>query len=109
MTSADEDDFVYVYVFVRRDIPVADQVCQAIHAGIEAGANFCNLGAKPHLCFLMVNDIAELVKVEAICQKRDVPYVIVDEPDDNLGLTAIATAPIGKKQGRCFMQYSLWK
>jgi siroheme synthase (precorrin-2 oxidase/ferrochelatase) len=108
MTSAAEETR-YVYVFTRIDMPVQDQVCQAIHAGIEAGAQYADKNTKPHLAFCTVPDVAELVKIEETCQKRNIAYVLIDEPDDNLGFTAIATEPIAKSQGKYFMQYPLWR
>lgn len=105
----------YCYVFIRQNIPLADQICQVAHACLEAGRRF----APPehaNLVLLAVNDEKSLLKVEEKCKKHGVNYAITFEPDPietggtgQMGHTCVATGPISGETRNTFRNYNLWK
>ena len=98
----------YFYVFVRQDIPLADQLCQVAHACLAAGKRFRHPN-HTNLVLLSVPDLPALKEVEDRCVKHQVGYFINFEPDDDMQETSIATEPVAGERRRLFSQYRLWK
>lgn len=98
----------YFYVFVRTDIPPADQMCQAIHAAATAGKWFKHANTTNLVC-LGVPSLDELKKVEDKCSKHDIQFFTHFEPDDDLKECALATATVFDEKRRVFSGYPLWK
>ncbi len=94
------------YVFVRTDIPIADQIVQSCHSSMKAGEYFGNSDCA--LVLLQIKNVNDLHEVKKLCIHSDIDYVEFIEPDDNMGLTSIATKPINKNKGKVFSSYKLW-
>lgn len=100
-------DQPYFYVAVRKDIPVADQVCQVAHACANAGESFPVIGG----CFLVllqVKDKSELIKMSEQLRGEDIQHYLNHEPDDDMGFTALATSSVMGEKRRVFRKYRLW-
>jgi hypothetical protein len=98
----------YVYVFVRTDIPLADQSVQVAHVCLEAGNRFSQPENPSHLVLLAVSSQARLLDTASKIDLTGHPYVIFFEPDHDLGFTAICTGPLAGKLRRLFRRYPLW-
>ncbi len=83
-----------VYVLVRTDLDLADQVVQVGHACFEAGQRFGQSGPTPLLVVLAVGAEAEMAGALEEIRLRGVKAVGFIEPDRGLGLTAACTEPI---------------
>lgn len=95
-------------MFVRTDIPVADQLVQACHASIEVGARFHH----PHGCHLVLlavpNERALLTAVARL-EWHNICFTLFHEPDNNIGNSAACTQPLDATQRRHLRKYNLWQ
>lgn len=100
----------YIYVFVRTDLPLEQQVVQAIHAGTEAGHSFDRVSVEASsLILLQVPNKEKLEVALARTIERGVRCEAFNEPDWDYGLTAFATEPIFGDRRKVFNKYKLWK
>ena len=100
-------------MFVRKDIPLADQIVQVGHSCMEAGTTF---QPPPHtnMVLLAVEDETALLKaLESISPVR---YEVFFEPDPiddsskgSMGYTAACTEPISGDKRRLFRKFRMWK
>ena len=101
----------YLYVFVRKDLTIQDQMCQACHASQISGAHY-GCPENCHIVVLEVLDEKELLVTSLICSKAKIQYIIFDEPsnaeNEALGFTALATEPISQNKRQYFSKYKLW-
>ena len=104
-----------VYVMVRSDLPVHQQIVQVGHAAFNAGKHF-GVGLDddgPNMVVVVAPDEDYLRKVADKVEIKT-PIARFAEPDDfgqgeNTQMTAFATAPVGRNQGRkLFWNDSLW-
>ena len=96
----------YIYVFIRKDLPLPQQVVQSSHACIEAAKSFLdNELEHPHLVVLGVKGEQQLYNSAQKLDKAGVRYRVFIEPDRNNEATAIATEPIFGEQRRLFRNY----
>lgn len=98
----------YVYVLVRTDLSPAQQGVQACHAAMTATAAFGGLTHDTRLAMLAVDGPHELQRWIERLDRKDVPFKTFWEPDHNTGWSALATAPIGRKDGRVFAGLKPW-
>jgi len=103
-----EDFYMYYYVFVRKDLSHADAMCQVSHASALAGKSFA-LPEGCNLVLLQVADKQALLKVIDLLKLKNIKYEFHDEPDDNLGLTCVATEGIYHEKRRFLSNFPLWK
>lgn len=82
----------YIYIFVRKDISLEQQLVQAAHVACVAGEKFND--SDSHMVLLSVSDIDELMYVSHQLDFCEIQHAIFFEPDNNMGNSAIATAPI---------------
>lgn len=102
------------YLWVRTDIPPADQIVQAAHAAQEAGGRW----GVPGGCRLVVFAVEGREALQAareFCELRNVPTVVFDEPDpvaaggEPMGHTALCTAPLPNEARTLFRRFRLWR
>ena len=103
-------DHPYTYIFIREDIPLAQQLVQASHAALEAGFTF----DKPHktssIIMIGAKDKDDLYKIGERLDKHGIRHHMFFEPDFDMGHSAIATEPIHDlKTRRLMRKYSLYK
>lgn len=99
----------YVYILVRTDIPIAQQMVQASHAALEAGFAFSSEVPvrNTHLVVCAVPDEAALLKASAQLDRHDLGHHLFFEPDDGMGHSALATRPVYGAERRLLRGYPL--
>lgn len=86
----------YVYIVVRKDIKQEYLAPQLCHAALGAGYSFDRPEITTHLVLLQVDTKMELDMVAQGLQAEGVPFEEFYEGFGNMGLTALATAPMPK-------------
>jgi hypothetical protein len=94
---------------VRTDLPLATQLVQVGHACLHAGATFPQPTLPAHLVVLAVPSGGALQDALDRAAARGIPYCVFYEPDDQLGLTAAASAPLTGAARQVFRRYPLWQ
>jgi hypothetical protein len=98
-----------VYVLVRVDIPLADQIVQAGHACLEAGFKYDRPDRIIHLVLLQVGSERQLRERLSRLDAAGIGYVPFHEPDDGMGCTAACTEPLAGLYRRVFHGMRLWE
>jgi hypothetical protein len=99
-------------VFVRQDIPLAQQIVQSNHATFEIARRLQqpqNLDETPSCIVIGVPDKTALFRVIEKLRKHDIQHEVFYEPDFGMGLSAVATVPLEQAQRRCLSNYRLWR
>jgi hypothetical protein len=100
----------YFYVFIRQDLPLADQLCQSNHAAFAVSQLVPDFETIPHIVLIGVSNKEELESTINLLVSKDIKFAAFYEPDHDHGLTAIATAPIKDSKTReALSHYTLWK
>lgn len=100
----------YVYVFVRQDIPLAQQLVQAGHAAFEAGLRFHSPDLPiSSLIALSAPDRKALLRAAHKLRHLGIAHHIFFEPDFEMGESALATEPLFGKARDPLRGYPLWK
>lgn len=100
----------HFYVFVRRDLSLSQQMCQAAHAAHEAGIHLSNKdNGISSVVICSIPNEQELLKVQDKLAQRNIKTVTFREPDIENQATAIATEPISSDVRRYLSSYPLWK
>ncbi len=99
-------------MFVRQDIPLAQQIVQSNHATFEVARRLQSdqdLDVTPSCIVIGVPDKAALFRVIEKLRSNDIEHQVFYEPDFNMGLSAAATVPLGQGQRRVLSNYRLWR
>lgn len=96
-------------MFVRKDLSIPQQMCQAAHAAHEAGIHLGDKNSISSVVICTIPNEQELLKLHAKLAQRDIRAVTFREPDIENQITAIATEPIGPEARRYLSSYPLWK
>jgi hypothetical protein len=97
----------YTYLFVRKDLSIAQQMVQASHAALDAGKAFEGNGGT-NLVLIGVTDLHELREVARYLEITQVDHVMFFEPDIDQH-TAIATSPLTtNRERRLLRKYRLY-
>lgn len=104
-----QEEKKYVYIFVRKDISLEQQLVQAAHAALEAGFTFQKPKNTAFLVLIAVETQEKLLKTADTLEKQGIKTVLFFEPDDNMGYSAFATEPIDENNRRPFRRFRLWK
>lgn len=99
-----------MYVFVRTDLPLAQQMVQAAHAAAEAGRSFY----RPEhgiasLIVLAVPNLAALYQAGRRLELHGIAHDMFFEPDWDTGHSAIGTRPLADAERPLLRNYPLWK
>lgn len=81
------------YIVVRRDLPLAQIVVQACHAAMEMGTGQNACLEPVHLAVVTVENQDELMKAVKGLEMDGCTYELFEEPDDDMGYTALCTYP----------------
>lgn len=100
-------DNQYMYVFVREDLSVAQQIVQTSHATYEVGS-VVGLSKSPNFVLIGVKSEPHLHQVREMLQEHQIDCKMFFEPDINQH-TAIATEPITGDSRKLFKKYELFK
>lgn len=96
-----------MYVFVRRDLSIAQQIIQSAHATFEVGL-VEDISKSPNFVLIGVDNLQHLRNVERVLQAGGIGYNIFFEPDVDQH-TAIATAPIKGNKRKFFKHFELYR
>lgn len=96
-----------MYVFIRKDLSIPQQVVQSCHACYELARTTPLLAEHPSVIVLGINNEAKLQAVAQKLQTAGIEFREFREPDIGHQLTAIATAPIAGEQRQFFRKYQL--
>ena len=98
-------------MFVRQDIPLAQQIVQSNHATFELARRLPhpqNLEITPSCIVIGVPNKTVLYRVIEKLRLNAIPHHVFYEPDFDMGLSAVATVPLGQEQRRKLSNYRLW-
>lgn len=99
-----------MYVFIRKDLPLEQQIVQSSHAAIEAARAFLPPDLEhPHLIVLSVNNEKSFDKVIQKLNAFGIRYRAFVEPDRNNETTAIATEIVYDETRQVFKNYQCLK
>lgn len=99
----------HVYVAVRKDIPIAQQAVQAIHAGIAAARELIPPDQiHPSLVLCTVPDERTLLDLRDRCAAAGVFSRVFVETDLGEQVTALATAPVNGAARKLFKDLPLF-
>lgn len=90
-----DEDKRYIYVIVRSDLSVPQQLVQACHASCMAGEAFGN--SQSSMVLLSVDSEKELKEIGDELDVRDIAFKMFFEPDWNTGHSALATEALKGK------------
>jgi hypothetical protein len=96
-------------VFVRTDIPLADQIVQVGHACFSAGLKCQISDEEVNLVLLSMDSEKQLLASLGALNAAGIKYVVFHEPDDEMGYTAACTEPLTGTYRREFHNYQLWR
>ncbi len=101
-------------MFVRTDLPLADQIVQVGHVCLEAGGGFA-IPADCRLVALAVPNRETLLACLDFCREREIACRSFVEPDsadeiaaEPMGLTAICTEPLINARRKYLRRFRLW-
>lgn len=100
-----------MYVFIRVDLPLQQQLVQSNHAALEAGIAFGNKeqSEPSSLILIAVKNTYQLEKAMKDLETKGVRFIAFEEPDWEYGLTAFATEPLTQDKRKLLKRYQLWK
>lgn len=100
----------FLYVLVRTDIPLSQQIVQAAHAAAEAGRYFYRIEhGIASLIVLAVPDVAVLHGARERLLEHNIEHKMFYEPDDAMGDSAIGTEPLCGTRCKVLRRYLLWR
>lgn len=97
-----------MYIFVRQDISIPQQLVQAAHAAHESGLAHSNSGKLNSIIIFGTKDKEELESLLDRFRPQLTCYPFY-EPYKDTGLTAFATLPIPEADRHLFKGFKLWK
>lgn len=104
------DDHRYVYVFVRRDIPLNHQIAQACHGALEAGRKFPNASSDTNSIIVIgCKNQKELLKARDKVTGHGIKSEMFFEPDWEYGDTSFGTEPVSDSERHLFRSFQCWK
>ena len=99
----------FVYVFVRQDISLPEQLVHAAHAAYHMGNLFHDeLVGMPSLVMIGTPHPKAFDKVVRRLAENEIAHYVWTDPDTDYGPTAIATVPLTSEQKQCLANYRLW-
>lgn len=98
---------MWIYTFIRTDIPIAQQIVQAAHSAYESGRGSPEVGY-PRMVLIAIKDKEELQKAldHAKLHVECFPFY---EQDLDYGLTSFTTRPVNFDERAFFKIYKLWR
>jgi hypothetical protein len=102
------DELPYVYVLVREDLEIEQQIVQACHAAHESGLA-CEAPADvSRMIVCTVPDQTALLIAAERLREQDVGHELFFEPDFGIGYSALATHPLSGRERRPLRRYPLY-
>ena len=108
MQAAPAADDKYIFVFVRQDLSIPQQLVQSNHATLSLASKYI-INGTPNLVLIGVPDRDGLIEAGNLLTQYGHRYYAWFEPDYDLGLTAIATVPLSREEKKLLAHYTLWR
>lgn len=109
-TENQEETNYTIYVFVRKDIPLEQQLVQLGHAAAEVGRSFYAEGhGTASLIALSVPDEQALLTAQRMLRPSKLRTVLFHEPDFGIGNAALGVEPVEPQKRELFRNWSLWR
>lgn len=97
-------------MFVRTDLSLPQQLCQAVHAAHEAGIHLADkANGITSVVICAIPNEQELLKLQHRLTQLDIKSILFCEPDIDNQATALATEPISSDVRRFLSSYPLWR
>ena len=98
----------YVYIFVRQDISIPQQLVQASHAAHESGLAH---SASTSLNSIVIFGAKDKPELESLLDRfrAEIDCHAFFEPYKDTGLTAFATPPLPESKRDIFKGFKLWQ
>ena len=100
---------MYVFTFIRKDLPLNHQMVQACHSALEAGSEFKEAGKIPNLVLCELKDLDHLYDTAELLQGKGIKFHNFFEPDNDIGHSSITTEPMSREQKKALSHYRLWR
>lgn len=98
-----------MFIFVRQDLPIAQQIVQTNHATFAFASIFTSEPGIPNIVLVGVPDVSALNRVLSKLKANQIPHMVFRDPDLGPDMTAIVTEPLDHEQKKCLSNYRLWK
>lgn len=95
-------------MFVRQDIPLADQIVQSNHAVLTIASSSYDFSGIPNIILIGLPNKSALDRAQRKLADASIPHCAWIEPDNDMGFTSLATVPIGFEQKEVLVNYRLW-
>ena len=101
----------YMYVAIRRDLSIPQQVVQSVHAAIEASKRYhlSNHDEHPSVISIGVKTETALQNFKNFVHELGFHYEEFREPDRDNELTSVAVFPVDEDQKVKFRKFQLLK
>jgi hypothetical protein len=101
-------DNYYIYVFIRQDLTVPEQLVHSNHASAHM-ANLYGLDEIPNLVVIGVPHQTSMNRVQQKLKSYLIDHYAWTDPDQTeLGVTAITTVPLSPSVKELFSKYKLY-
>jgi hypothetical protein len=98
----------FIFVFIRQDLSLADQLVHSSHAVFHMGAEFGPVAGIPSLVMIGIPHKTAMNRVITKLKQQQLPHYLWSDPDFDLGVTAIATIPLSPQMKESLRNYRLW-
>ena len=98
----------YIYLFIREDLSIPQQIVQTAHAVDELGKRIDNSSKTNHMVLFSVRDEYALSNIAEYLKEHKVLYEMFYEPDIE-AFTAIATRPLIGNERSIMSKFKLKK
>lgn len=107
--TTSDADLPYVYVLVREDLEIEQQLVQACHAAYEVGLASAAPAETSRMIVCTVPDREALLFASERLRERGVAHEMFFEPDFDIGHSALATHPLRGAQRKPLRRYPMYK
>lgn len=98
----------YTYCFIRKDLNPTQKIVQLGHVTYELAKRQPQDDSEPcNLILFEIKDEKELVATSYYLEHNGIEHYMFDEPDYDLGFTAIACVPVTGQQREIFSEFRL--
>jgi hypothetical protein len=98
----------YIYVFVRQDLTVPQQLVHSNHAVYHMATGYDWCRGTPAIVVIGIPNLKSLNRVAEKMRKENIDCYMWLDPDVNMGTLAIATVPLDLEKRAALSNYRLY-
>lgn len=98
----------YIYVFIRQDLTIAEQLVHLGHVAYHTGNMIDEMDGIPNLIVVGLPHAAAVLKCIKKLFFHNIQHQTWHDPDTSYGITAIATVPLTPEEKVVLANYRLW-